>query len=104
MSNPNLANLIVVDVSTKEYETELAHGLKDDEVLQPGRHTFKRGGFLARHGMQSDQHVATQKRILLTLDSDVLTYFSGQASEDLTLQAQINHALRKVMEQETAQE
>jgi len=98
MSNPNLTNVVVVDVSTTEYEADLDQGLKDDEVLQPGRHTFKRGGFLARHGIQAGQHAATQKRILLNLDSDVLTYFEKYSGEDNTLQAKINQVLREVME------
>lgn len=40
---------IIIEVSEEDYQRDLAAGLDDDEVLKPGRHTFKRGGFLARH-------------------------------------------------------
>ncbi|MBI3959384.1 MAG: hypothetical protein HY328_11315 [Chloroflexi bacterium] len=40
---------IVVVETEEEYQAELALGLEEDEVLQPGRHIFRRGGFLARH-------------------------------------------------------
>jgi hypothetical protein len=46
---------IVVEVSKEEYQVDLASGLQEDEVLKPGCHLFKRGGFLTRHGLQSEQ-------------------------------------------------
>jgi hypothetical protein len=40
---------VIIEVSEEDYQRDLAAGLDEDEVLKPGRHTFKRGGFLARH-------------------------------------------------------
>jgi hypothetical protein len=40
---------IIIEVSEENYQRDLASGLDEDEVLKPGRYTFKRGGFLARH-------------------------------------------------------
>lgn len=40
---------IIVEISEENYQRDLAAGLDEDEILKPGRHTFKRGGFLARH-------------------------------------------------------
>jgi hypothetical protein len=40
---------VIIEVSEEDYHRDLAAGLDEDEVLKPGRHKFKRGGFLARH-------------------------------------------------------
>jgi hypothetical protein len=40
---------VIIEVSEEDYRRDLAAGLDEDEILKPGRHTFKRGGFLARH-------------------------------------------------------
>lgn len=40
---------IVIEVTQEEYDQQLATGLTEDEVLKPGRHIFRRGGFLERH-------------------------------------------------------
>jgi len=59
---------IFVDVSEEEYAADLARGLQEDEVLKPGRHRFKRGGFLTRHGLYSDQTNGDAKvRVLVNL-------------------------------------
>jgi hypothetical protein len=50
----------MIDVTEEEYLAELASGLQEDEVLKPGRHQFKRGGFLARHGIEPQRAAATQ--------------------------------------------
>jgi hypothetical protein len=40
---------VIIEVSEENYQRDLAAGLDEDEILKPGRHKFKRGGFLARH-------------------------------------------------------
>lgn len=94
---------IMVDVTEEEYQAELAQGLEDDEVLKPGRHTFKRNGFLARHGLESKQTASPVKvRISINLDLEVLNYFKQRAAQPnaAPYQTQINNTLRQVMEQE----
>lgn len=91
---------VTIEISEEEYESEFAQGLGEDEVLAPGRHTFQRGGFLARHGIESKPTMVPQQRVLLNLDSDVFTYFENRADTADSLRAQINHILRKIMELE----
>lgn len=38
-----------IDISDEEYQSDLHQGLTEDETLSPGRHLFRRGGFLQRH-------------------------------------------------------
>jgi len=40
---------VIIEVSEEDYQRDLAAGLDEDEILKPGRHKLKRGGFLARH-------------------------------------------------------
>ena len=98
MSAQDLAKEIVVDITQEEYEADLALGLSDDEVLKPGRHNFRRGGFLARHGIQPEQSASIKRRLLLKLDLDIFTYLEEQTDGPQALHAQINNILRKAME------
>jgi uncharacterized protein (DUF4415 family) len=105
MKSRTKAKEIIVEVTEVEYRRELATGLREDEVLKPGRHKFKRGGFLARHGIKPDQISSQVKvRVSIDLDLDILTCFKQRAaSPDAVLcQAQINNTLREVMEKELA--
>lgn len=99
-----LAQTVIVDVSDEEYKAELAKGLQPDETMQPGRHVFRRGGFLQRHVQaQAGQEMRPSKvRISINLDSDVLEYFKGRAAQPnaAPYQTQINNVLRTIMEQE----
>jgi uncharacterized protein (DUF4415 family) len=93
----------MVDITEDEYQADRARGLQADEVLQPGRHTFKRGGFLTRHRLKVGQTPASVKvRISINLDFDILTYFKRRAAQPnaAPYQTQINNALRAVMEGE----
>ncbi|MGB0386769.1 MAG: BrnA antitoxin family protein [Ardenticatenaceae bacterium] len=96
--------IITLDVTVKEYQQDLASGLREDEVLQPGRHRFKRGGFLARHGLQGERAAtaAGKVRILIDLDHDILDYFKQRARQPnaVPYQTQINKALRELIERE----
>ena len=80
MSN---AEEVMIDVTEEEYLAEFASGLQEDEVLKPGQHQFKRGGFLARHGIkpQDAATIHAQVCVVLNLDSDVLTYFEQKAAK-----------------------
>lgn len=103
MRKATKARDIVVNVTEKEYQADLARGLHTDEVLQPGRHTFKRGAFLARHRLKPGQTAAKAKvRISINLDYDVLTYFKRRAAQPnaAPYQTQINNVLRMEMERE----
>lgn len=100
MNDQNLTDEIIIEVPQEEYEADLATGLNDDEVIGPGRHTFRRGGFLARHGIEPEQEATVQKRVLLNLDLDIFTYFDERADDTHSLHARINYVLRKVMELE----
>ena len=62
------AEEIIIDVTEEEYLAELASGLQEDEVLKPGRHRFKRGGFLARHGHELQRPPTTQVQLLLPIN------------------------------------
>lgn len=43
------AEEVVLKVTQEDYEEGLKRGWTDDDMLKPGRHKMKRGGFLARH-------------------------------------------------------
>lgn len=58
-----------VKVAEEEYQAELARGLAEDEVLHPGQHVFKRGGFLARHGLTPD-HRDPPVKVHISVDLD----------------------------------
>ena len=104
MSNQPEPNIIVVEVTEEEFQAELANGLNDDEVLLPGQHDFRRGGFLERHGIDPSQvgSLATKVRVTVDLDLDVVTYLSERAAEqqEVRYDDQINDAVRQVMEQQ----
>jgi hypothetical protein len=40
---------VTIEVSEEDYLADLAAGIDEEETMKPGRHTLKRGGFLARH-------------------------------------------------------
>jgi uncharacterized protein (DUF4415 family) len=107
MRNKAKKKEVVIDVTEEEYQADLAKGLREDEVLKPGRHTFKRGNFPARHGLNDATASARVKvRISINLDLDILNYFKQRAAQPnaAPYQTQINNVLREVMEheQETA--
>ncbi len=83
MSSQDKPEEIVIDVSQAEYEADRAAGLEDDEGLQPGRHAFKRGGFLSRHYNGLGQNGAAQPATA-------------------RYETQMNDALRAVMEHDNA--
>jgi uncharacterized protein (DUF4415 family) len=101
MSNKTKGKNIIVDVTEEDYQADLARGLREDEVLKPGHHTFKRGGFLARHGLKPGQSLAPVK-VRISINLDVLNYFKQRAAKPnaAPYQTQINNTLREAMERE----
>ncbi len=97
MNRENDAEEIIVDVTEEEYKSDLAHGLHEDEVMRAGRHKFRRGGFLSRHGTTS---VPEKIRISVDIDLDILSYFKGRASDADSYQAEFNDILRELIEAE----
>lgn len=105
MKSKTKAKEIIVDVTEAEYRRELATGLHEDEVLKPGRHKFKRGGFLARHSIEPNRAAAPVKvRVSIDLDLDVLNYFKQRAAspDAVPYQTQINDILHEAMERDLA--
>ncbi len=88
---------IIVDVTEDEYESDLARGLRENEVMKPGRHKFRRGGFLARHGIAS---VPGKVRISFDIDVDILDYFRQRASDAASYKEEINDILRELIKTE----
>ena len=41
--------VLILEVTQKDYDEGLQRGWTDDDMLKPGRYKFRRGGFLARH-------------------------------------------------------
>ncbi|MDM8550884.1 hypothetical protein QUF72_12425 [Desulfobacterales bacterium HSG2] len=88
---------IIVDVTEEEYKSDLARGLHEDEVMKAGRHKFRRGGFLTRHGITSDP---AKIRISVDIDLDILNYFKERASHADSYKTEFNDILRELIETE----
>ncbi len=85
---------IVVEVTPEQFAAQLAAGLSEDEVLKPGKHTFVRGGFRARH---PEFNLTNSKvRITLEIDREVFDFFQKRAeqSTDKSTETEIVHELR----------
>lgn len=91
---------VVVEVTKEQYDTQLASGLSEDEILAPGKHTFRRGGFKER--FPNYEAKASKARINIYVDLDVLQHFRERAAEPnaAPYQTQINAELRKIMERD----
>jgi uncharacterized protein (DUF4415 family) len=103
MNSKNLADEVIIEITEEEYQADRARGLAEDEVLHPGKHTFRRGGFLARHGLSPEQLTSPVKaHVTIDLDLDIVTFFKERAghAKSPSYQAQINHVLRMFMERE----
>ena len=84
MSRKNKPEYIAADVTEEEYRNDLARGLEADEVLLPGCHKFRRGGFLKRHGLVSARLPSPVKvSVFLGSDTDMpnRSGLSGSSSE-----------------------
>ncbi|MDM8549927.1 hypothetical protein QUF72_07615 [Desulfobacterales bacterium HSG2] len=97
MNRENDTEEIIVDVTEEEYKNDLARGLHEDEVMKAGRHKFRRGGFLSRHGVTS---APAKIRISVDIDPDILSYFKERASDADLYEAEFNDILRELIETE----
>ena len=92
----------IIDVTEEEYQADLARGLRDDEVLRPGRHKFIRGGFLKRHGVTPEEVKQWPRTVEVQtrLDLDVYNFFAEQA-DGRKVGDLINEIARQEMERQT---
>ena len=97
MNRENDTEEIIVDVTEEEYKKDLARGLHEDEVMKPGCHRFRRGGFLSRHGITP---VPVKVRISVDIDIDILSYFRERASNADLYETEFNDILRELIEAE----
>lgn len=91
------AKEVIIDVAEEEYRSDLARGLHEDEVMKAGRHKFRRGGFLSRHGITS---APAKVRVSVDLDLDILSYFKERASHADLYKTEFNDILRDLIETE----
>ncbi len=93
----------IIDVTEEEYQADLARGLRDDEVLRPGRHKFVRGGFLKRHGVTPEEVKQWPRTVEIQtrLDLDVYNFFAAQA-EGRKVGDLINEIARQEMVRQTS--
>jgi len=91
---------IVINVTLEEYQAELASGLEADELLSPGQHHFKRGGFLARHGLKPEQ----VNMRLISMPDELVTraMFLANLHHQTTVEAWLSRIIQERIELEEA--
>jgi hypothetical protein len=80
MNRKDKSERVIADVTEDEYRNDLALGLETDEVLLPGRHKFRRGGFLKRHCLVSAQ-IPTPIKVSISVGTDA-DMPNGQGQSD----------------------
>lgn len=92
---------VVLEVSQEDYERDLASGLAEDELLKPGRHTFRRVSPERFAKWHSQPHQITVY-VNVPLDHGVFKYFEKRAAEANveSIEKFIGDTLRAVMEAE----
>lgn len=93
---------VVIEIKKEDYERDLASGIPEDELLKPGKHTFRRVP-PERRATKEDLHPSNTKvEFQMKLDLDVLRHFQSQTENEeiKTLQLLLNEKLRAVMESE----
>lgn len=80
-------------VAAEEYKEDLANGLTNDEMLNPGKYKVRRSRFISKKK-------SAKAKISLYLDDDILEYFKKRAEppDAAPYQTQINNELRRAME------
>ena len=83
----------VYEMTQEEYDEGLAKGWDADDMLSVGKHTFRRSRFI-------NKRKDSKTKISLYIDNDILEYFRKRAElpEAVPYQTQINHELRKIIE------
>jgi len=86
----------VYEMTQEEYDEGLAKGWNEDDMLSVGKHTFRRSRFI-------NKRKDSKTKISLYIDSDILEYFRKRAESPnaAPYQTQINHELRRVMENDS---
>lgn len=81
-------------VTEEEYQSELASGLTEEEVMKPGTYKVRRSPWAAK------LKNASKVKVTIYLDGDVIEHFRLRAEQPnaAPYQTQINNELRKVME------
>lgn len=95
---------VIIEVTQEEYDKQIASGLTDEEVLRPGKHKFRRGGF--RERFPNHTRKESKARINIYIDLDVLDHFRQRAEKPnaAPYQTQINAELHSIMERDLANE
>jgi len=95
---------VILEVTQEQYDEQLAAGLTDEEILRPGKHVFRRGGFQKRHPNYSRKE--SKARINIYIDLDVIDHFRKRAEtpNSAPYQTQINAELRATMQRDIAHE
>jgi uncharacterized protein (DUF4415 family) len=93
---------VIYDVTEENYRGQLARGIAPEYALKPGRHVFKRGGYLERHPEIPPRTGSKKVSVTMRFDPDVLEHFKRRASESGSAgyQTLINEVLRGAMERE----
>lgn len=89
----------ILEVTQEEYDEAMAKGWTDDDILKPGKHTFRRR---TRKTNPADAKI----KLTMFVDGDILQYFRKRAEkpESDEFQTLINQGLREIMELDLAVE
>lgn len=91
---------VIIEVTQEEYDQQIKSGLTDEEILKPGKHKFRRGGFKERFPDYSKKD--SKARINIYIDLEILEHFRNRAAvpNAAPYQTQINSELREVMKRD----
>ena len=97
-------NEVVIEYTQEDIDQMRAEGIDEEAIPAPGKHVFRRGGFLERHPNHNRKE--NKARINIYIDLDVLDHFRKRAAAPnaAPYQTQINAELRKIMEHDLGQE
>ncbi len=95
---------LILEVTQKEYDEAMKKGWTDDDIQKPGKHSYRRTERVAKPEDIMPSNIKVQ--ITLRLDLDILEHFKNRASDAnaAPYQTQINAELRKIMENDLADE
>ncbi len=95
---------LILEVTQEEYDEAMKKGWNDDDIQKPGKHRYRRTTRVAKPEDILPSNIKVQ--VTLRVDLDVLEHFKKRASPSnaAPYQMQINAELRKVMENDLADE
>ena len=95
---------LILEVTQEEYDEAMKKGWTDDDIQKPGKHRYRRTTRVAKPEDIAASNIKVQ--ITLRLDLDILEHFKSRASPSnaAPYQTQINAELRKIMENDLADE